>query len=488
MRYSQAAASLLSTVLSFKANISVSADDADNNNIFISAIDPEADIGGLALTTNDKNEEGNNFGFKVHSQTKYKAAGTTPGAAINDARRGKFTPKKAQAQAAADIGILAAADISILAKAAPSKCTAGFVECKDGFLASDNTTTCFAQCAGKCCTGVYNDELYDSCYDFNGKVCKDESCNGLGACSFATIPSVVNSCKGDFACFDAGDDEGLTKRMVDSCNGLYACTYAAYKEGSIGDITGSCIGQGACVFIAGYHGSIGKMTNSCIGKNACGDAAGSSGFIRSISGSCIGDHSCDYFAFKKGTVGVISNACTNSYSCFDGASYGGSIKSITNSCTDIYSCTYLGKNASKVGDVKDSCKEFASCFSLSGDYGSFVGSVSTSCNADFACYSAGSGTAGAITSNLKKCCNAASACEYATQATLPAQCKNSKVRKCDAVSAKNSGWNAFNDSLLLAIHSLSSTKSLDILGGEAACAKLKPEAAVNICRMIFKGI
>ena len=135
--------------------------------------------------------------------------------------------------------------------------------------------------------------------------------------------------------------------------------------------------------------------------------------------------------------------------------------------------------------MKDSCKGYASCFSLSGGKGSSVGSISTSCNADLACYNAG--YTGAITSNLNGCCNAASACKVATEATLPAQCKNSKVRKCDAVSAKNSGWNAFNDSLLLAIHSLSSTKSLDILGGEAACAKLKPRISSQYLQDDIQG-
>ena len=57
MRYSQAAASLLSTVLTFQAKLVSPSADADNN-IFISTIDPEADIdiGALALKTNDKNE------------------------------------------------------------------------------------------------------------------------------------------------------------------------------------------------------------------------------------------------------------------------------------------------------------------------------------------------------------------------------------------------------------------------------------------------
>ena len=113
--------------------------------------------------------------------------------------------------------------------------------------------------------------------------------------------------------------------------------------------------------------------------------------------------------------------------------------------------------------MKDSCKNYASCFYLAGDYGSSVGSISTSCNADLACYNAG--YTGAITSNLNGCCNAASACKVATEATLPAQCKNSdsnsKVRKYHVVSAET------NDSLFFAIHSLSSTKStLDTPGGE----------------------
>lgn len=446
MRYSQAAASLLSTVLTFQAKAVSPSDDADaDNNIFNSTIDPEADIdiGALALTTNDKNE-GGIFGFEVHSQT----AATAPRPTGQISTRATVSnPKnrlnaRTQAQAATDIGILAAADISILAQAAPSKCTAGFVECKDGYLASDSTTTCFAQCAGKCCTEVYFDYLFDSCYKFTGKVCKDGSCNELGACVYATIPSVVNSCKGNFTCYKAGYDEGSIKRMVDSCNGAYACYYAAKDGRIIGDITGSCIGLGACYSIAADNGSIGKITNSCIGEYACGEAAKSSGFIRSISKSCIGDHSCDFFAYNKGTAGVVSNACTNYYSCSNGASHGGSIKSITNSCTGNFSCSYLGHSASKVGDVKDSCKGYASCFYLAGDPGRSVGSIFTSCNADFACFNAG--YTGVITSNLYGCCNAEGACELANETTIPAQCKksNSKVRKYHVVSAET------NDPLL----------------------------------------
>ena len=472
MRYSQAAASLLSTVFTFQAK-SVSAEDADNNNIFISTIDPETDsIGALALTTNDKNEEGNNFGFKVQSQTPSTTRPRGNAVSQSHGSRDPNPPKSggAQAQAtAADIGILAADDISILAQAAPSKCTAGFVDCKDGYLASDNTTTCYDKCAGDCCKGYYNGTIYDDCFGFTGKVCKDGSCNGEGTCVNATIPSVVNSCKGKFTCYKAGYDRGLIKSMVDSCHGEYACSYAAQTKGFIGDLIGSCNGFGACYYIAADRGSIGKMTNSCIGKLACSYAARYSGFISSISGSCIGKESCSFLGYDDGTVGVVSNACTGTYSCFDGASYGGSTKSITNSCTDNFSCTNLGKNASKVGDVKDSCKGYASCFSLSGGKGSSVGSISTSCNADFACFIAGNGTASAITSNLKNCCNTASACEYATQAKLSAQCKksnsnsnsNSKVRKYHVVSAEN------NDSLFFAIHSRSSTKStLDTPGGE----------------------
>ena len=223
-----------------------------------------------------------------------------------------------------------------------------------------------------------------------------------------------------------------------------ACNGAALLYGSIGDITESCIGLFACDDLGLDYGKVGNVVKSCLGYRACDDVAEGFGLIGDISGSCIGDKSCAYLGTFVGTIA-----------------------SITNSCSAEYSCYYLAKGGGKVGGVKDSCSAPNSCKKAGFNRGS-LGSITTSCSAEDACLGAGSGTAGAITSNLKNCCNAASACELATQATLPAQCKNSKVRKCDVFAPKLNQLSIPFYYLSL-IYSLSSTKStLDILGGEGA--------------------
>ena len=455
MRYSQAAASLLSTVFTFQAKLVVV--DADKKNIFNPTTDRDGnvDVDALALTADNKkkNKRANFLDFKDRKQ-KCKDDGNDEDC------------KRSAQQDAADIGILAdsmttptSSSSTWIALAVPSTCTAGFVECKDGVLVSDGTTTCFDECAGGCCT--YDDGsggLFDTCEDFTGKVCKDGSCNGDGACYEATIPSVVNSCKGEEACYFTGYDGGSIKSMVDSCNGEAACANAAVDGGSIGNIIGSCNGELACNGAASDYGSVGDITESCIGRfacddigsdygkvgnivksclgtSACDDAAEKYGMVGNISASCIGEDSCNYLGKYGGTIGDVTNACTAYEACYYGAYAGGTIASITNSCTAEKSCYYLAKGSAKVGDVKDSCTAPYSCYKAGFARGS-LGSITTSCKAEDACRGAGSGLTGVITSNLNGCCNAASACKSATQATLPAQCKNSKVRKSNVLALK----------------------------------------------------
>ena len=509
MRYSQAAASLLSTVFTFQAKSLVV--DAGDNNIFNPTIDPEeADVGALAPTTeNKKNKRAKYLAFKELKQKCKEDEGNFKGC-VQSALAGRGDGDNKGAKRHADIGILAAAggggatsnrttptssssggSSTWIARAVPSTCTAGFVECKDGYLVSDDTTTCYAECAGDCCKGYdYYGDPVDGCAGFTGKVCKDGSCNGYDACEDATIPSVVNSCKYDGACENAGRYGGLIKSMVDSCNGYYACSYAAQiggtignilgscnedlacggaatLYGSIGDITESCIGLFACDDLGQGYGKVGNVVKSCLGYRACDDVAEGFGLIGDISGSCIGDKSCYYLGKFGGTVGVLSGSCTAYQACMVGALAGGTIVSITNSCSAEYSCRGLAGGVGKVGGVKDSCNALYSCQKAGYNRGS-LGSITTSRSAEDACLGAGSGTAGAITSNLKNCCNAASTCESATQATLPAQCKNSKVRKCDVFAPKLNQLSIPFYYLSL-IYSLSSTKStLDILGGEGA--------------------
>ncbi len=184
-----------------------------------------------------------------------------------------------------------------IAQAVYSTCTAGFVECEDGILVSDDTTTCFADCDGNCCTYYdLNDNPVDACVGFTGKVCKDGSCNGFNAsCNKkATIPSVVNSCKDYGACRFAGGYGGSIKSMVDSCIGIYACHGAAYYGGTIGNIIGSCFGEYyTCMSAVMTYGSIGDITESCMGYIACDDIGQVYGKVGNIVKSCLGESACN---------------------------------------------------------------------------------------------------------------------------------------------------------------------------------------------------
>ena len=119
------------------------------------------------------------------------------------------------------------ADVSIFMSSSSSSqqqstCTAGFVDCKDGFLASDSKKSCKDACGKnkKCCVDDGGD---DACVGFTGKVCKDGSCNGYKACENANISSVVNSCVGRSACVKAGYLGGSIGNIVDSCKYEAAC-------------------------------------------------------------------------------------------------------------------------------------------------------------------------------------------------------------------------------------------------------------------------
>ena len=339
-----------------------------------------------------------------------------------------------------------------------------FVTCVDGKDSSDvtGTTTCYNACDKDCCT--YDDGAggyFDACGGFTGKVCKDgNSCNGIRACEGATIPSVVKSCIGEFACFQAGGDGGSIGNVNDSCEGDKACYKLAYQNGKVGNVLNSCIGQNACEDAARDGGLIGSITdsckegdkacyelgigygnvggilNSCKGERACEHGAIDAGSIASITRSCYEYRACDSLG-ESGDVGNINLSCTNRYSCYYGGAYGGIVGNIVSSCTADFSCWDLGRGRGKVGHVTHSCSEYESC-QYAGSKRGAIGSITQSCNAANACDGAGLGPSGGIDSNLINCCNADSACEDVTQATLPTTCKapaptpppTSKVRGC----------------------------------------------------------
>ncbi len=397
MRYSKAAASLLSTAFAFQAkSVVVVADIFD-------PIDHQVDAGAA----------------DEHSHLAERAAN----------------------KLAADTGVLAAAAHAatpmIALASNPSTCApANIVDCVGGNLATDSATSCSVACAGACCD--YNGA--DACTGFTGKVCKDDkSCMGYKACDYATIPLVVYSCYGNNACYQAGSNGG-----------------------SIGKIVDSCIGDFVCVNLGRNYGKVGNILNSCLGISTCGEMARSGG-----------------------TVGDLSDACSYTAACQDGAKFGGSIASIINSCTAYFSCYGLGYGAGKVGNVKDSCNRRDSCKKISFKRGS-IGDISASCNAIDACLQAGSTLNGAITSNLNMCCNTENACKQATQATLPAQCKNSKVRRCAMMQFASSKHRQNHSIDLISLSSMFSHQPLcatgasllDIISGskEARSKLVKPQA------------
>jgi len=241
-----------------------------------------------------------------------------------------------------------------------SPCTAGYVECENGYVKnSDPQVTCASECGSNCCVGSY------ACWKFTGKVCKDgNSCNGKVACSEATIYSVVNSCIGYQACIRAGFDGGKIGKMVKFARG-----------GQVGDVVDSCIGKYSCKFAA-YRGSVGNITMSCAATYGCYSVA-MQGTAGNIVNSCNDDKACSMLA-RYGDVGDIQDSCVGKFSCFQGAASGGMIGDIMMSCNYETACYQAGKNAA----------------------GAITSNVKNCCN------------------------TAAEVCKYATEATLPADCRD----------------------------------------------------------------
>ena len=140
------------------------------------------------------------------------------------------------------------------------QCSSGIVDCVYGMVRGSATITCAAACGPNCCAGVH------ACTSFTGKVCKDGSCNGKFACTYAYIPSVVNSCEGDYACYNTGYD-GTVGNISNSCNAVDACSYLG-TYGAAKLVQGSCNAYQACDSVA-YNGSIGSLTSSCNATSAC---------------------------------------------------------------------------------------------------------------------------------------------------------------------------------------------------------------------------
>lgn len=148
-------------------------------------------------------------------------------------------------------------------------CTQGYIDCVDGYLASDPTTSCTAACyddnaqAYNCCSG-------DACHGVTGKICQDGSCAGPLACDAASIPIIVNSCKGDRACQSVGylvcgGPANKVGNFINSCNAYKACYYAASGAGGgMGGLENSCTADQACQRMgAGAYGPVTSNLKDC---------------------------------------------------------------------------------------------------------------------------------------------------------------------------------------------------------------------------------
>jgi len=104
-------------------------------------------------------------------------------------------------------------------------CRHGTVDCVNG-LKRGTTTTCAEAGTNDadeewCCSGT------DACTDFTGIVCRDKrSCMGKEACKGATIDAVVNACKKDYACTEAGSASAISPGIYDCCNKKQECRSA----------------------------------------------------------------------------------------------------------------------------------------------------------------------------------------------------------------------------------------------------------------------
>jgi hypothetical protein len=115
----------------------------------------------------------------------------------------------------------------------PPLCPQGYVDCVGGMVCDEDgnpsSTSCADACKGSCCIGT------DACTGFTGLVCMDGgTCSGYGACYKATIPFVVNSCKGVQACSKAGSMTGsITSGMVNCCNTMTEGECTEFAESNL---------------------------------------------------------------------------------------------------------------------------------------------------------------------------------------------------------------------------------------------------------------
>merc|ERR1712238_252550 len=175
-------------------------------------------------------------------------------------------------------------------------------------------------CVGdQCCYGpdmeTYFGHVEGPCHRFSGCVKRDGSCSGPGACMYASVDKITNSCKGgdkSEACYFVGYYGGTVGDITDSCNdGEQACDRLGF-EGTVGSVTDSCNDEKACNFLAAYSGTVASINNSCNSVEGCYVLAGYGGDVGPIEKSCNGmDKSCYLLAAYGGNVASIHKSCNS---------------------------------------------------------------------------------------------------------------------------------------------------------------------------------
>ena len=235
------------------------------------------------------NEEDTDTGILLLSSTTTTASDTTRSVA-NMPPVSKTAPRRS-------LLLLTTATLLTTRTSVAQQCSTDIVDCVYGMVRDDNTTTCADACGSDCCVGL------KACNDFTGQLCKDGSCTGAYACTYAYIPSVVDSCKGDYACYKTGY-YGYVGTISTSCHGIDACCYLG-SYGDAGDILDACRSYQACDSVA-YKGYIGHLTSSC--KNAsyaclgAGSPTNGTGTIPYDLVNCCNDEESICFEANKDTL------------------------------------------------------------------------------------------------------------------------------------------------------------------------------------------
>ena len=214
-------------------------------------------------------------------------------------------------------------------------CTAGFVYCEDGEEVNPTTGSLTGKSCHEACQNPTDPSSQDccissgDCFRFTGKVCRDGSCDGGGACQSANIPEgVIDSCRGRLACWLLGGESsagmGAVGRVESSCHGERSCYAINFKyrpvPGKMGHLLKSCHGKSSCEGLGSYldlpnsDPAVGDVIFSCHGESSC-VGVGVDGTVGNIFHSCHDYASCAVMAYG-GKVGDLAYSCRARQACY----------------------------------------------------------------------------------------------------------------------------------------------------------------------------